>query len=41
VLDAATVADPAFGCTYTDKVSPRLWDQPGLAFLKPPSCPAP
>ena len=41
VLDAAAVADPAFGCTYTDKASPRLWDQPGLGFLKPPACPAP
>jgi hypothetical protein len=42
VLDAAKVADPAFGCTFTDKVSPRLWDQvPQLAFLKPPACPAP
>jgi hypothetical protein len=41
VLDAAAVANPAFGCTYTDKVSPRLWDNPALAFLKPPSCPAP
>jgi hypothetical protein len=41
VLDAATVANPNFGCTYTDKVSPRQWDQvPALAFLKPPSCPA-
>lgn len=42
VLDAAKVADPAFGCTYTDKLTPRLWDQvPQLAFLKPPACPAP
>jgi hypothetical protein len=39
VLDPAAVADPNFGCTFTDKVSPRFWDQPGLAFLKPPSCP--
>ena len=39
VLDPAAVADPNFGCTFTDKVSPRIWDQPGLAFLKPPSCP--
>jgi hypothetical protein len=30
-----------FGCTFTDKVSPRLWDQPGLDFLNPPACPAP
>ena len=41
VLDAAAVAKPDFGCTYTDKVSPRFWDQPGLGFLKPPACPAP
>jgi hypothetical protein len=41
VLDAAKVADPNFGCTYTDKISPRLWDQvPALAFLKPAACPA-
>jgi hypothetical protein len=41
VLDPAAVADPAFGCTYTDKVAPRLWDTvPQLAFLKPPACPA-
>ena len=41
VLDPATVADPAFGCTYTDKAAPRLWDTPGLAFLKPADCPSP
>jgi hypothetical protein len=41
VVDAAVVADPTFGCAFTDQVSPRLWDQPGLGFLKPPSCPAP
>jgi hypothetical protein len=41
VLDPVKVADPNFGCTYTDKVTPRLWDTvPQLAFLKPPSCPA-
>jgi hypothetical protein len=40
VLDPAIVANPNYGCTFTDKVSPRLWDQvPALAFLKPPSCP--
>jgi pimeloyl-ACP methyl ester carboxylesterase len=39
VLDPATVADPNFGCTFTDKGSPRLWDNPALAFLKPPACP--
>lgn len=41
VLDAAAVADPNFGCTFTDKTSPRLWNRPGLAFLTPPACPAP
>ena len=41
VLDAAAVASPNFGCTYTDKTSPRVWEQPGLGFLKPPACPAP
>lgn len=41
VLDAAAVADPNFGCTFTDKVSPRFWDQPNLGFLRPPACPAP
>jgi Prolyl oligopeptidase family len=41
VLDPSAVADPNFGCTFTDKTSPRIWDQvPGLAFLKPPACPA-
>jgi hypothetical protein len=41
VLDAAAVADPNFGCRFTDKVSPRFWDQPGLGFLKPAACTAP
>lgn len=41
VLDPAAVAHPNFGCTYTDKVSPRQWNTvPALAFLTPPSCPA-
>ncbi|HEX9181643.1 MAG TPA: alpha/beta hydrolase, partial [Burkholderiales bacterium] len=41
VLDPAAVADPNFGCTFTDKVSPRIWDTaPALAFLKPAACPA-
>ena len=39
VLDAATVANPQFGCQFTDKVTPRLWDVvPQVAFLKPPAC---
>lgn len=42
ILDPDAVASPSFGCTYTDKVTPRLWDTvPQLAFLKPPACPAP
>jgi hypothetical protein len=41
VLDPAAVAAPNFGCTYTDKAAPRLWDTPGLGFLKPPACPTP
>ena len=41
VLDPAGVASPTFGCTYTDKVAPRIWDAPPLAFLKPPDCPVP
>jgi hypothetical protein len=41
ILNPATVAQPDFGCTYTDKASPRQWDLvPALAFLKPPACPA-
>ena len=41
VLDAAAVAQPTYGCKFTDKLSPRQWDQvPALAFLKPPTCPA-
>ena len=38
VLDPATVANPNFGCTYTDKTAPRLWNSPGLGFLAPPAC---
>jgi len=42
VLDPAVVAQPNYGCTFTDKVSPRQWNTvPGLAFLTPPACPAP
>ncbi len=41
VRDPAAVADPDFGCTFTDKVSPRLWNQAGLEFLQPPACAAP
>ena len=38
VLNPTTVADPQFGCTFTDKASPRIWDNPQLAFLKPQAC---
>jgi len=44
VLDPAIVADPNYGCTFTDKVSPRFWDTlPALlkAQLTPPACTAP
>ena len=41
VLNPNAVADANFGCAFTDKVSPRIWDQPALAFLKPPPCPGP
>jgi pimeloyl-ACP methyl ester carboxylesterase len=41
VLDPAVVASPTYGCTYTDKTAPRIWDNPQLAFLKPPACPTP
>lgn len=40
VLDPAAVADRNFGCKYTDKSAPRIWNQPGLGFLAPPACPA-
>lgn len=43
VLDPAAVASPTFGCTYTDKQSPRAWDAfpaPIKALVQPPACPA-
>lgn len=41
VLNPVAVANPTFGCTYTDKSSPRQWTTvPALAFLTPPACPA-
>ena len=39
VLDLAVVAAPDCGCKFTDKTSPRIWDNPQLAFLKPAACP--
>lgn len=39
VLDPAAVAGPTFGCRFTDTVSPRIWDNPSLGFLRPPACP--
>jgi hypothetical protein len=41
VLDPAAVADPVFGCTFTDKTAPRVWDSPQWVFAKPAACPAP
>ena len=43
VLDPAVVADPNYGCTFTDKsaTAPRFWKQSGFEFLAPPACPAP
>lgn len=44
VLDPAEVADPNFGCKWTDKVSARSWDNypPAIkALVQPPACPAP
>jgi hypothetical protein len=46
VLNPAAVASPTFGCTYTDKVSLRFWNDPNSPLpaplrpaLTPPSCP--
>ena len=39
VLDEPTVASPTFGCTFTDKTTPRVWDSPGWVFPKPAACP--
>lgn len=42
VLDPAVVAQPTYGCTFTDKASPRAWDAyPASlqALVKPPACP--
>jgi hypothetical protein len=42
VANPAAVADPDFGCTFTDATTPRLWDTvPALAFLEPSACPVP
>jgi pimeloyl-ACP methyl ester carboxylesterase len=41
VLNPQTVSQPTFGCTYTDKTAPRLWDSPQWVFPKPAACPAP
>jgi len=30
-----------FAALFTDKTSPRFWDQAGLGLLKPDVCPAP
>jgi pimeloyl-ACP methyl ester carboxylesterase len=39
VLDPAVVASPTFGCQFTDKTAPRLWDNPSWVFGKPAACP--
>jgi hypothetical protein len=39
VLDPTVVASPTFGCTYTDKAAPRVWDNPQWVFPKPMACP--
>lgn len=41
VLNPQVVAQPTFGCTYTDNTTPRLWDSPTWPFPKPAACPAP
>jgi hypothetical protein len=41
VLNPAAVAAPDFGCTFTDLIAPRAWDNPALGFLTPPPCPVP
>ncbi len=38
VRNPTAVAHPNFGCTYTDKTAPRIWDTPGLGFLRPAAC---
>jgi hypothetical protein len=40
VLDPAKVAEPTFGCAFTDKAAPRIWDDPAWVFPKPATCPA-
>jgi pimeloyl-ACP methyl ester carboxylesterase len=40
VLDPAVVADPNYGCKFTDKAAPRIWDNPAWVFPKPTVCPA-
>lgn len=43
VLDPAMVAQPTYGCTFTDKAAPRVWDSPAWAAAglpKPAACPA-
>jgi hypothetical protein len=41
VLDATTVANPAYGCQFTDQSAPRIWDSPAWVFGRPEACPAP
>lgn len=42
VLDATAVANPNYGCRFTDpNHQSRQWYRAELAFLTPPACPAP
>ena len=38
VLDPAAVADPLFGCAFTDPNAPRPWNSPAWVFPKPAAC---
>ena len=40
VLDPAKVAEPTFGCTFSDPSFARVWDNPAWVFPKPAACPA-
>jgi hypothetical protein len=40
VLTPAVVASPTYGCQFTDKTAPRVWDSPQWVFAKPAACPA-
>jgi pimeloyl-ACP methyl ester carboxylesterase len=40
VLDPAAVADPTFGCQFTDPSASRPWSNPSWVFPVPAACPA-